>query len=91
MQTDNPVLDGFARFLTNAAGAAQSLRGEVESIVKARMEKFAAEFDFVPRDEFEVVKAIAVHARAENDKLAARLEVLEAKAESDQQPAAGKL
>ena len=84
MQTDNPVLDGFAKLLTNAAGAAQSLRAEVESVVKARIERFAAELDFVPREEFEAVKAMASKARIENERLAARIQSLEAKIESGQ-------
>ena len=79
MQTDNPVLDGFAKLLTNAAGAAQSLRAEVESVVKARIERFAAELDFVPREEFEAVKAMAAKAREENEALKARIAALEAK------------
>ena len=39
MQTDNRVLDSMARFFTNAAGAAQSFRAEVETMVKGRLEK----------------------------------------------------
>jgi BMFP domain-containing protein YqiC len=79
MQTDNRFLDGMARFLTNAAGAAQAFKAEMETIVKARVEKMISDLDFVPRDEFEAVKAMAAKARAENEKLAARLSELEAK------------
>ena len=79
MQTDNRFLDGMARFLTNAAGAAQAFKAEMETIVKGRVEKMISDLDFVPRDEFEAVKAMAAKARAENEKLAARLSELEAK------------
>lgn len=79
MQTDNRFLDGMARFLTNAAGAAQAFKAEMETIVKARVEKMISDLDFVPRDEFEAVKAMAAKARAENEKLAARLSELETK------------
>jgi BMFP domain-containing protein YqiC len=79
MQTDNRFLDGMARFLTNAAGAAQAFKAEMETMMKGRIEKMIADLDFVPRDEFEAVKAMAAKARAENDKLAARLAELEAK------------
>lgn len=79
MQTENPVLDGLARLLTNAAGAAQSVKSEVETIVKTRVERLAGELDFVPREEFEAVKAMAAKARAENGKLEARIAALEAK------------
>jgi BMFP domain-containing protein YqiC len=78
MQTDNPVLDGMARFFTNAAGAAQSFRAEIETIVKGRLERLVADLDLVPREEFDAVKAMAAKARAENEKLAARIAALEA-------------
>jgi hypothetical protein len=77
-QTDNPFLDGLARFFTDAAGAAQSLRNEIDTFVKARLEKLVADMDFVPREEFEAVKEMAAKARAENERLEARIAALEA-------------
>ena len=79
-QTDNPFLDGMARLFTDAAGAAKSVRDEIATFVRQRLERLVADMDFVPREEFEAVKAMAVKAREENDKLAARLEALESKA-----------
>ncbi|HEV2652039.1 MAG TPA: accessory factor UbiK family protein [Rhizomicrobium sp.] len=79
-QTDNPFLDGMARLFTDAAGAAKSVRDEIDTFVRQRLERLVADMDFVPREEFETVKAMAVKAREENDKLAARLEALESKA-----------
>ena len=79
MQTDNPFLDGLAKLFTDAAGAAQSLRAEIDSFVKQRLEKLVAEMDFVPREEFEAVKAMAAKARAENEQLEARVAALESK------------
>lgn len=79
MQTDNRFLDGMAKFLTNAAGAAQAFKSEMEVMVKARIEKMISDLDFVPRDEFDTVKAMAQKARTENEKLAARVAELEAR------------
>jgi BMFP domain-containing protein YqiC len=79
-QTDNPFLDGMARLFTDAAGAAKSVKDEIDTFVKQRLEKLVADMDFVPREEFEAVKAMAAKARAENDALAARIAALEAKA-----------
>ena len=79
MQTENPFLDGLAKLFTDAAGAAQSLRAEIDSFVKQRLEKLVAEMDFVPREEFEAVKAMAAKARAENERLEARITALESK------------
>jgi BMFP domain-containing protein YqiC len=78
MQTDNPFLDGLAKMFTDAAGAAQSLRAEIDTFVKQRLEKLVADMDFVPREEFEAVKAMAAKARAENERLEARIAALEA-------------
>ncbi len=77
MQTDNPFLDGMARLFTDAAGAAKSLRDEIDTFVRQRLEKLVADMDFVPREEFEAVKAMAARARAENDALSARVAELE--------------
>ena len=80
MQTDNRILDSMARFLTNAAGAAQAFKAEMETMMKSRLERLVADLDLVPREEFDAVKAMAAKARAENEKLARRLAELEAKA-----------
>jgi BMFP domain-containing protein YqiC len=77
MQTDNRILDGMARLFTNAAGAAQAFKAEMETIIKARFERLIAELDFVPREEFDSLKAMAAKARGENEKLAVRVAELE--------------
>ncbi|HEY5237795.1 MAG TPA: accessory factor UbiK family protein [Rhizomicrobium sp.] len=82
MQTDNPFLDSIARMFTDAAGAADSVRAEIETFVRQRIEKLVTDMDFVPREEFEAVKAMAAKARTENEALAARIAALEAKADS---------
>jgi BMFP domain-containing protein YqiC len=80
MQTANPLLDGLAKLFTDAAGAAQGARTEFEGFVKQRLEKLVSDMDFVPREEFEAVKAMAAKARAENQRLEARLAALERRA-----------
>ena len=79
MQTDNRLLDGMARFFTNAAGAAQAFKAEMETLVKARVERMVADLDFVPREEFDAVKAMAAKARSENETLAKRVAELESR------------
>ena len=78
MQSDNPILDGLARLMTDAAGAAQSVRTEMDTFMRQRLERLVADMDFVPREEFEAVKAMAAKARSENEKLEARIAALEA-------------
>jgi BMFP domain-containing protein YqiC len=78
MQTDNPFLDGIAKLFTDAAGAANSLRNEIDTFVRQRLEKLVADMNLVPREEFEAVRAMAAKARTENESLAARVASLEA-------------
>ncbi len=78
-QTDNPFLDGMARIFTDAAGAANTLRQEVDTFVRQRLERLVADMDFVPREEFEAVKAMAQKAREQNEALEARIAALEAR------------
>lgn len=78
----NRILDEFARLMTDAAGAAQSVRKEAETAIHAQMERFINSLDLVKREEFEVVREMAIKARDENDELKARIEALEAKLSS---------
>ena len=78
-QTTNPIFDNIAKMMTDAAGAAEGVKKEVESMVKAQAERFINAMDVVKREEFEVVKAMAQKAREENEALKARLADLEAK------------
>jgi len=78
-QTNNRILDELARVMTDAAGAAQGLRREAESVFRNRAERVLRDLDVVQREEFEAVKAMAERARVENERLEARLAVLEKK------------
>ena len=75
----NRLLDEFARLFTDAAGAAQGVRREVEQAFRAQAERLLNSMEVVQREEFEAVRDMAVKARAENKALAARIEALEAR------------
>jgi BMFP domain-containing protein YqiC len=75
----NRILDEFAKLLTDAAGAAQGVRREVEQAFRAQAERLLNSMEVVQREEFEAVRDMAVKARAENKALAARLDALEAR------------
>ena len=77
-QTNNRMLDEFAKLMTDAAGAAQGVKREVETLMRAQGERMLRDMDVVSREEFEAVKAMAAKAREENDALSARLAALEA-------------
>ena len=75
----NRILDEFAKLMTDAAGAAQGVRREVETAFKAQAEKVLNSVDVVQREEFEAAREMAVKARAENKALTDRIAALEAK------------
>jgi hypothetical protein len=77
MQTDNRLLDDLARMANGALNTLSSVREEIESRVRERVERMLADMDMVPREEFEAVKAMAQAARTEQEDLAARLAALE--------------
>jgi BMFP domain-containing protein YqiC len=81
-QSNNRVLDEFARLMTDAAGAAQGVRREVETLMRTQGERMLREMDLVTRDEHEAVKAMARKAREDNDAMAARLAALEAEVQA---------
>ena len=75
----NRILDELAKLFTDAAGAAQGVRREVETAFKAQAERLLNSMEVVQREEFEAVRDMAVKARAENKALAARIDALEAR------------
>lgn len=79
-QTTGRFFDELGKLLTDAAGAADGVRKEVEGVVRAQAERVLRELDVVQREEFEAVKAMAQKAREENDLLKERIAALEAKA-----------
>jgi BMFP domain-containing protein YqiC len=78
-QTTGRIYDEFARLMTDAAGVAQGMRREVDSVIKAQAERILRELDYVTREEFEAVKEMAARARDDNETLAARIAALESK------------
>lgn len=78
-QTSNRILDDLARLMTDAVGAAQGARREVETLMRGQAERMLRGMDLVQREEFEAVKAMAEKARAENERLEARIAALEAR------------
>lgn len=77
-QTSSRIFDDIAKLMTDAAGAADGMRREVENVMRAQGERVMGAMDLVQREEFEAVKAMAVKAREQNEVLAARIAALEA-------------
>ena len=78
-QTRGRLFDDISRLMTDAAGLAEGARREVDSLVRSQLERLMSGMDIVSRDEFEAAREMAALARAQNEKLEARIAALEAK------------
>ncbi|KKK84788.1 hypothetical protein LCGC14_2779810 [marine sediment metagenome] len=78
MQTRNKFFDDVSQMMTNAMGVAQGAKDEAETAMKGMLDRWLADRDFVTREEFDAVRAMAQKAREENEALKTRLDKLEA-------------
>ena len=87
MQTRNKMFDDLSQLFTNAMGEAQGARTEAETAMRGFVDRWLSERNFVTREEFDAVRAMAQKAREENEVLKARLDALAAgKARGDAAP-----
>ena len=76
-QTRGRIFDDLSRLMTDAAGLAEGARREVDTLVRSQLERVMSGMDIVSREEFEAVREMAARARAQNEKLEARIAALE--------------
>ena len=77
MQSENRIFDDLAKMMNGVAGTMAGMGREAEGSMREKMREWVGGMDFVARDEFEAVKAMAVAARDENEALKKRLDALE--------------
>jgi len=85
-QTTSRFFDEVARLMNDAAGVAQGVRREVDTLFRTQAERWMRDLDLVKREEFEAVKDMARLAREENEALKARIAALEAEVRNAQRP-----
>jgi len=78
VQSENRFFDDLVRVMNGAAGTVAGMTREAQAGFSERMKEWVGGMDFVSRDEFEAVKAMAIAAREENELLRARIDALEA-------------
>jgi BMFP domain-containing protein YqiC len=88
-QTSNRFLDDLARLMTDAAGAAQGVRREVETVFKGQIERLLQDMNVATREEVDVLRDMVVAAREENEQLAIRMKALEERLAGREGPPAG--
>lgn len=86
MHSENRMFDDFVKFMNGAAGTLAGVGREAEASARSRAREWIGGLDFVSRDEFEAVKAMAAAARDEADALRARLDALEARSSPSDAP-----
>jgi BMFP domain-containing protein YqiC len=82
MTAGNKFLDDMSKLMTNAMGVAQGAKSEAETAMKGFVDRWMADRDFVTREDFDAVRAMAVKAREENTTLELRIAALEARVEA---------
>jgi len=88
MQDKTGIFNDMSQLMTNAMGVAQGAKDEAETAMKSMIDRWMADREFVSRDEFDAVRAMAQKAREENAELLARIEALETKPKPKRKPAA---
>ncbi len=79
MQSGNKLMDDMSKLMSNAMGVAQGAKTEAETAMKSMMDRWLADREFVTREEFDAVQAMAQKARETNEALLKRIKALEAK------------
>lgn len=77
MQGRSRILDDISQLMTNAAGVAQGVKDEAETVFRQRLERLLNDMNLVTREDFEAVREMALKAREENEALKARIAALE--------------
>ena len=77
MQSENRIFDDLAKMMNGVAGTMAGMGREAEGSMREKMREWVGGADFVSRDEFEAVKAMAAAARDENEALRKRLDLIE--------------
>ena len=81
-QASNRILDEIARLATDAVGAAQGVRREVETVARTQIERLLKDMDVATREEVDVLRDLVVAVKEENERLLARLKALEDRLEA---------
>ena len=79
MQSSNRFFDDLAKVATGAASTFTGVRSELETFVHQQLQRLLKDVDLVKREEFDVIKAVAIKARTEQEKLEIRIKSLENK------------
>ena len=76
MAQGSPFLDNVGRLMNDAAGMADGVRREVESMVKAQAERFIMDMNLVKREDYDALRELVQTQSAELKALKAEVAAL---------------
>ena len=76
MSQSSRIFDDLGRLMNGAAGMADGVRREVETVVKSQAQRFVADMDLVKREDFDALRELVQVQGEEIDALRRELAVL---------------
>ena len=76
-QSNSRLFDDLGRLMTDAAGLADGLRREVETVARSQMERMVATMDLAREEDVDVLRDMIAKERADKETLEARVSALE--------------
>jgi BMFP domain-containing protein YqiC len=58
MSQNSRIFDDLGRMMNEAAGVADGVRREVETVVKSQAQRFVADMDLVKREDFDALREL---------------------------------
>ena len=76
MNQSNKIFDGLGRVMNEAAGVADGVRREAETVVRSQVQRLVADMDLVKREDFDALRELVQVQGEEIDALQAELAAL---------------
>jgi BMFP domain-containing protein YqiC len=79
MTQSGRLFDELGKLMNNAAGVADGVRREIETVVKAQLERLVADMNLVKREDFDALRELTQIQSSELAGLKSEVEALKAK------------
>lgn len=79
MTQGSKLFDELGKLMNNAAGVADGVRREIETVVKSQLERMTNDMDLVKREDYDALRELVQMQSAELKALTAEVEALKSK------------
>ena len=79
MSQGSKLFDELGKLMNNAAGVADGVRREIETVVKSQLERLVADMNLVKREDYDALRELVQAQSAELRALKAEVETLKSK------------